>query len=213
MLRNVPLFSGLSAEELKTIETHSVSRSVRKNTVIIDKGDETSSIYVIESGKVKVYISDEEGKEIILNIQGKGEHLGELALLAGTNRTASVITLEDSKFIVISRQAFRECLNRHPEIAFNLIRTLAERVNALTDNVSSLALNDVYARVAAKLQEQATEQDGTLVIEQLTQQQLADMVGATRQMVSLILKDLRGGGYITIDKRRITINRKLPARW
>ena len=213
MLGNVPLFSGLSDEELKMIEAHSVLKSTRKNTVIIDRGDETSSLYIIVSGKVKVYISDEEGKEIILNVQGIGEHLGELAMLAGTSRTASVMTLEDSKFIVISKQAFRECLARNPGIAFNLIRTLAERVGALTEDVSKLALNDVYSRVAAKLQQQATEQDGMQVIEQLTQQQLADMVGATRQMVSLIFKDLKTGGYITIDKRRITINKKLPSNW
>ena len=213
MLGNVPLFSGLSDEELKTIEAHSVLKSTRKNTVIIDRGDETSSLYIIVSGKVKVYISDEEGKEIILNVQGIGEHLCELAMLEGTSRTASVMTLEDSKFIVISKQAFRECLARNPGIAFNLIRTLAERVGALTEDVSKLALNDVYSRVAAKLQQQATEQDGMQVIEQLTQQQLADMVGATRQMVSLIFKDLTTGGYIPIDKKRITINKKLPANW
>lgn len=102
MLANVPLFSGLSAEEVATIESHGVTRSHRKNTIIIAKGDETDSLYLILSGKVKVFILDEAGKELILNTQEAGEHFGELALVRESSRTSSVITLEDCKFLVLS---------------------------------------------------------------------------------------------------------------
>ena len=213
MLKDVQLFSGFSGSELEALEAHSVAKSIRKNTLFIDKGDESSSLYVIVSGKVKVFISDENGKEIILNTMGEGEYFGELALLADMPRTASVMTLEDSKFIVITKAAFSDCLKKHADMSLKLIQSLAYRVAALTENVSNLALGDVYTRVAAALQNQAKKIDGERVIERITQQQLADMVGATRQMVSLIFRDLKSGGYLTIENRRITINKKLPAHW
>lgn len=213
MLSNVPLFSGLSEEELQTIESHAVPRNYRKNTVIIEKGDESASLYVIVSGKVKVYVADDQGKEIVLNIQGPGAHLGELALLGDSRRTASVMTLEDAKFLVITKQAFLACLSKHPGIALNLIRALVGRVRALTNNVSSLALQDVYGRVASTLMQHATEQDGTLITNKLTQQDIANLVGSSREMVSRIFKDLKAGGYISVEGRRITITRKLPAHW
>jgi len=214
MLSNVPLFSGLSEEEQRTIESHAVSRNYRKNTVIIEKGDESASLYVIVSGKVKVYVADDQGKEIVLNIEGPGAHLGELALLGDSRRTASVMTLEDAKFLVITKQAFLACLSKHPGIALNLIRALVGRVRALTNNVSSLALQDVYGRVASTLMQHATEEeDGRLITDKLTQQDIANLVGSSREMVSRIFKDLKAGGYISVEGRRITISRKLPAHW
>ena len=213
VLAKVPLFSGLLPEELATIESHGVSRSLRKNTLVIDRGEETDSLYLILSGKVKVFISDEEGREVILNTQGVGEHFGELALVRESPRTSSVLTLEDSKFLILSKAAFQECLERHPSIAFNLIRALAERISALSDNVSSLALLDVYGRVAKVLAEHSTEQDGKRVTEPLTQQDIASMVGASREMVNKIFKDLKQGGYVSVDEHRVILHRTLPARW
>ncbi len=213
LLDNVPLFSGLSPQELTTIESHGVVRQYRKNTIIIHKGDETDSLYLILSGKVKVFVADETGKEIILNTQETGEHVGELALVRQSPRTSSVMTLEDSRFLVLSKAAFQECLSRHPTIAFNLIGALAERISVLSDNVSSLALLDVYGRVAKVLVERSAEQDGKQVTERLTQQDIANMVGASREMVSKIFKDLKQGGYISLDGQRIVLHRKLPARW
>ncbi len=213
MLGDVPLFSGLSAEDLRTIESHAVLKTYRKNTVLIERGDETTSLYVIVSGKVKVYVADESGKEIVLNTQEAGEHFGELALLGDTRRTASVMTLEDCKFLVITKSAFLECLSRHPNIGLNLIRALVERVRALTDNVSNLALRDVYGRLTATLMEHAKEEDGKLITDRLTQQDIASLVGSSREMVSRIFKDLREGGYISVEGKRIAINKKLPAHW
>ena len=105
------------------------------------------------------------------------------------------------------------CLSRHPNIAFNLIGSLAERISALSDNVTSLALLDVYGRVAKVLTERSTEQDGKRVTERLTQQEIANMIGASREMVSKIFKDLKVGGYISVDGQRVVLHRALPARW
>ena len=213
MLETVLLFAGSPEEALAEIEQHGTVKSYKKNTIIINQDDKTDSLYVILSGSVKVFISGEDGREAVLNHQGPGEYFGELALLDRQPRVASVMTVEPSRFMVISREDFMKCLSSNPEIALNLIRPMTSRIRMLAQNVSSLALLDVYGRVARTLLQQSTEQDGVLITDKLTQQEIAGMVGASRAMVSRILKDLRAGGYISIEKKRITILQKLPERW
>jgi CRP/FNR family cyclic AMP-dependent transcriptional regulator len=214
MLENVPLFSGLSDAALAEIEQHGSIKSYPKNVVVINQDDQTCSLYVILSGSVKVYISGEDGREAVLNHQSAGDYFGDLALIDKQPRVASVMTTESSRFMVISREDFMACLSRNPEIAINLIKPMTMRMRMLAKNVSNLALLDVYGRVARILLEQAEEQEnGELVTAKLTQQEIADMVGASRAMVSRILKDLKLGGYISVDKKRISIHQKLPSRW
>ena len=123
-------------------------------------------------------------------------------------------TTEKSTFLVISKTDFKNVLSLHPELAFNLIRGLTHRVRHLTDNVRSLALLDVYGRVAKTLLSLATESGDELIIDmKLTQQDIANRVGASREMVAKILKDLSTGGYISIDHKRITINERLPSHY
>ncbi len=213
MLENVPLFSGLSKEALTEIEQHGTVKSYKKNTVVINQDDETYSLYVILSGSVKVFVSGEDGREAVLNHQQAGDYFGDLAMIDKQPRVASVMTMEMSKFMIISREDFLSCLSKNPEIAINLIKPMTSRIRMLAKNVSSLALLDVYGRVARTLLEQAELQGDVLVTDKLTQQEIADMVGASRAMVSRILKDLKEGGYISIEKKHITIHQKLPSRW
>ena len=213
MLENVPLFSGLSNEALAEIEQHGSVKSYKKNTIVINQDDETYSLYVILSGSVKVFVSGEDGREAVLNHQQAGDYFGDLALIDKQPRVASVMTTEPSKFMIISREDFLACLSKNPEIAVNLIKPMTSRIRMLAKNVSSLALLDVYGRVARILLEQAEQQGDVLVTDKLTQQEIADMVGASRAMVSRILKDLKEGGYISIEKKRITIHQKLPSHW
>jgi CRP/FNR family cyclic AMP-dependent transcriptional regulator len=214
MLDNVPLFSGLSSAALAEIEQHGTVKSFRKNTIVINQDDETYSLYVILSGSVRVFISGEDGREAVLNHQSAGDYFGDLALIDKQPRVASVMTTEASRFMIISREDFMACLSKNPEIAINLIKPMTSRMRMLARNVSNLALLDVYGRVARVLLEQAEEQeDGEMITEKLTQQEIADMVGASRAMVSRILKDLKAGGYISVVKKRITIHQKLPSRW
>jgi CRP/FNR family cyclic AMP-dependent transcriptional regulator len=214
MLENVPLFSGLSEVALSEIEQHSSVKSFNKNAIVINQDDETYSLYVILSGAVKVFISAEDGREAVLNHQTAGDYFGDLALIDKQPRVASVMTTEPSRFMIISREDFMACLSKNPEIAINLIKPMTSRMRMLARNVSSLALLDVYGRVARVLLEQAEEQeDGEMITGKITQQEIADMVGASRAMVSRILKDLKAGGYISVDKKRITIQQKLPSRW
>lgn len=214
MLENVPLFSGLSSAALAEIEQHGVVKSFKKHAIVINQDDETYSLYVILSGSVKVYISGEDGREAVLNHQSAGDYFGDLALIDKQPRVASVMTTEPSRFMVISREDFLLCLSKNPEIAINLIKPMTSRMRMLAKNVSNLALLDVYGRVARVLLDQAEEQeDGEMITGKITQQEIADMVGASRAMVSRILKDLKAGGYISVDKKRISIHQKLPSRW
>jgi CRP/FNR family cyclic AMP-dependent transcriptional regulator len=211
MLESITIFSGLSQAELDVLENHMVKRSYQKNTVIINEGDEASSLYIILDGEVKIFLSNEEGREIVINTQGVGDHFGELALLDTAPRSASVMTTMKSTIGVVSKADFSTVLGRHPELALNLIKELTRRVRLLSDSVKTLALMDVYGRVAKTLLSLAERTDGQLVIKNRpTQQEIANRIGASREMVARILKDLQTGNYISIDGRRLTINDKLP---
>ena len=206
-----PLLS-LAEQHLKTLAEHGTVKAYPKNAVIVSEGDRSDSLYVILTGKVKVYLADEEGKEMVLNTQGPGEYFGEIILDEGP-RSASVMTLEPSKFSIVSREQFNQFLAQSPEVTLELVRSLIHRVRELTKKVSDLALLDVYGRVRQLLLELATEQDGKLVVERLTQQEMASRVGCAREMISRIFKDLRSGGYIKDDGERLIIVKKPPPRW
>jgi CRP/FNR family transcriptional regulator, cyclic AMP receptor protein len=188
-------------------------RAYPKNTVFITEGDSSDSVFVILSGRVKVFISDSEGHEMILDTQGPGEYVGEMAL-DGKPRSASVMTLEPSTFAVVAREPVREHIRKNPDFALDMISRIIDRARIATSSVKDLALLDVYGRVARLLLNMAVETNGKLAIpEKLTQQEIAERVGASRDMVSRIFRDLTSGGYISVENRIITINKKPPARW
>jgi CRP/FNR family cyclic AMP-dependent transcriptional regulator len=188
-------------------------RSYPKNTVIITEGDSSDSLFVVLTGKVKAFVSDAEGHELILDTQGPGDYVGEMAL-DGKPRSASVVTLEPTTFSVVQREPLRDAIRRNPDFALEMLSKVIERARDATDNVKNLALLDVYGRVARLLLNMAVEADGKLRIpEKITQQEIAERVGASRDMVSRIFRDLTVGGYISVENRIITINKKPPARW
>jgi len=214
-LQNIPLFSGLSKPELEEMVGITTKRSFPKNNVIINEGDETDSLYLIISGKVKVVLSDEDGKEITISILEPNDYFGELALIDDEPRSARVVTMEQSQFCVINQSDFNNVLDNNPGLVRNLLKGLSKRLREANKNIESLALMDVYGRVARTLLQFAKpEEDGSKVIrEKLTQKDIASMVGASREMVSRIFKDLTTGGYITVESGIITINEKLPSHY
>jgi len=208
-----PLFFGLREDELRVVAAQSVKRSYPKNTVVIREGEFTGSLYVILSGKVKVYLGDQHGKELILDIKGPGEYFGEMALDDGP-RSASVVTQEASRFAIISKDHFKHLLLEHPDVSLHLIKDLVHIVRELNKNVRSLAMLNVCGRVSKLLLDSAVKHDGKLVIEEkLTQQTMANRVGASREMISRIFRKLSGDGYIKVEGKKITINKPLPPRW
>lgn len=214
ILKKIPLFTDLEEDELQTIASHAAIKSYPKNAIIINEGDDTNSMYIIQSGKVKVFLSNEDGKEVILKIMKPGDYFGELSILDSAPRSASIMTMEPCKFSIICKEDFDMAMDAHPEMARKLVTELTRTIRRLTDSVRNLALMDVYGRVARTLLDMADDVDGNQVINQkLTHQDIARMIGSSREMVSRIMKDLQKGGYITSESKRIVINEKLPPGW
>ncbi len=212
-LKDIPPFRGLREEKLRALAAKAVLQSVPKNVTVIIEGEFTRSLYVILSGKVRVYLNDENGKELVLDVKGPGEYFGEMALDEGP-RSASVVTIEPCQFAVISMPDFRAVLIEQPEIALQVIKNLIHMSRGLNEHVRSLALLDVYGRVARMLLDLAVEQGGNHVIpEKLTQQEMASKVGTSREVINRILRDLTTGGYIKIEEKKITIVKRLPSKY
>jgi len=207
------LVAALADPLVRTLAERGQVRSFPKGSIIINEGDRGDSLFVIITGRVKVFVSDDEGREMVLADHGPGDYVGEMAL-DGRPRSASVITMEPTTCSVVTREALRDAIVANPDFALALITTLIDRARTTTTNVKNLALMDVYGRVARLLLSLATEQDGKLLVrERMTQQEIADRVGASRDMISRIFKDLTIGGYVTVVDRQITINRRPPQRW
>jgi len=203
----------LTPEELAEISKHAVARTFRPRTVLVSEGEKTDALYIIVEGKARAYVGDASGREVVLSIMGPGEYFGEIAFDAGP-RSASVITLEACKMLVVPQAEFAEFVKTNPAFAMSFIKKLIHQVRVLTENVRSLALMDAYGRVARLLLENAVTNNGVQYIpERLTQAEIASRVGCSREMVSRIFKDLVAGHYISVEADRIVIHRKPPARW
>jgi CRP/FNR family cyclic AMP-dependent transcriptional regulator len=211
-IKAVPFFTQLNEQESELVRSVAIEKSYPKNAVVLTEGEIGDSLYMVESGRVKVFIGDEDGREIILKLLGPGQFFGEMAMIDQQPRSASVTTLEPSTFLILSHGAFELCVERAPRIANMVLRILAQRVREADRKIGTLALMDVYGRVASTLLELAVNVNGKLVVgEKLSQQDLANMVGASREMVNRILKDLSERGFILVESKSITIiNRELP---
>jgi CRP/FNR family transcriptional regulator, cyclic AMP receptor protein len=188
-------------------------RAFPKRAIIVTEGDDSDSLYVMVSGKARVFVADDKGREVQLNQLGVGEYFGEVTLDGGP-RSASVMAVEDCRCAVVKRAELTPLIEKNPELAIHIVRKLARRVRDLTENVRSLALMDVYGRVARLLLELAEDKDGRLVVtESLTHKDIASRVGASREMISRIFSDLSDGGYIRKEDGLLVIARKPPPRW
>jgi CRP/FNR family cyclic AMP-dependent transcriptional regulator len=203
----------LAVETLNAIAATGVVRNFPKNAVLINEGDTADSLFIVLSGRVKVFASNAAGREIVLSFFGPGEYVGEMSL-DGSPRSASVMTMEPTSCAIVTRANFREFLLSYPDFALHLIEKLIQRVRVTTETVKSLALSDVYSRLVRLITALAVERDGALVVpEKLTQQDIAERVGASRDMISRLFKDLVAGGYLSIKDRTITVLKKPPPGW
>jgi len=206
LLRNVPLFAGLDEEQLNVLVRTIVRKSVGRNARIIGAGDPTDSLYIIISGRLKVMMSDEHGREVILSILSPGEFFGEMGLLDDSPRSASVVTLEACELLTITKTDFKRSLADNFELSLMVMRGLVRRLREADQKIGSLALMDVYGRVARLLLEMAEDINGEkIVVKKLSKQDIAKMIGASREMVSRVMKDLQLGGYIEVRGRSIAL--------
>jgi len=206
-------FAHLDENALRALAPGGAVRSYAKNVVIVSEGDTTDSLYVVLSGRVKAFVSDESGREAVVNTIGLGDYFGELVLDGGP-RSASIMSLEACRLFVIPQADVERLLEGNPAFARDLLRKLIGKVRSLTGRVADLALKDVYARLVKFIDENAVDEQGRRVIsERLTQSDIAERIGGSREMVSRILKDLAVGGYVAIESRQIVVLRDLPAHW
>lgn len=212
MLGNVSLFANLPPSLIEELESMCVSRRYAKNTMLFMEGDENNQLFVIRTGKVSVFLQGEEGKQLILNYMSEGEYFGELSLIDSQPRSASIMTVMDCEFLTLSREKFQECVRRSPELCMSLMQELTTRIRKLTQSVKDLALLDVYGRVAHTL-EKMCDENKTISNPKPTHQDIANMVGSSREMVSRIMKELIVGEYIEQSSDAIHLRKPLPKGW
>ncbi|MFC1606918.1 Crp/Fnr family transcriptional regulator [Candidatus Latescibacterota bacterium] len=210
ILRKIPLFTGLKEEELEAINNVTFVKKVQKDQVILLEEEEGDTLFIILQGKVKVSSYSESGKEVIFCILGSGDFFGDMSLLDGKPRSASVIAVEDTEIQLIRRSDFFNIISEYPGIAMKLLGELASRIRKADDRIESLAILDVTGRVAGILIELA-EQRGKISDKQVTiearptHQELANMVGTTRETVTRVMKQLELKDYIEVSGKDVTI--------
>lgn len=213
-LKKIPFLSNLADEILATLAEKAKPLKFPKQATIIMEGDETSSLFIILSGKVRVFGSDEKSKELTLMIQEAGSYFGEIALLTDEPRSASVVALENTTCAVISKADFIHWLMGHPEVSISLLGVLSNKIRQLTEKAKQMALSNVYERIIIALQEMAVFENGVRVIHHKpSQEDLAKMIGSSREMVNKVMQELTKGGYVTIQEKNLIINKKLPTSW
>ena len=213
LLKRVPLFEGLSNNELTALSDVATLRVFPKDRVVIMAAEEGDSLFVIHQGQVKVSIVSEDGREVILSLLGPGSVFGELSLLDGKPRSANVVATEDTDLLMLRRSDFIQLIYKTPQIATALLAELASRLRKTDRQIEGLALLDVTSRISETLLQLAPEQgtetaDGVGIESRPTHQELANMSGTTRETVSRVIKRLEGQGYINCSGRRITILRE-----
>jgi CRP/FNR family cyclic AMP-dependent transcriptional regulator len=210
VLKNVPLLASFPDEQLRVLTAVVSRRSVPRGTVVMAAGDPTDSLYIVISGRLKVMMSDAEGKEVILSFLGAGEYFGEMGLIDDSPRSASVVSSEPCELLAIAKRDFKRCLADNFEMATAVMRGLVRRLREADRKIGSLALLDVYGRVARLLIDMSENVDGqTIVTRKIAKQDIAKMIGASREMVSRVMKDLQSGGYIEMRGSSIVLHNSI----
>ena len=201
LLRSIPLFAGLPENQVYQIARMAGVRKVPRNTTLVRVGDKTDALYVLVSGSAKVLNRDVEGREVILTLLGAGECFGEMSLIDGSPRSADVVSCEPCELLVIAKSDFAHALSENVDLCLNIMKSLADRLREANRKIESLALLDVYGRVAKLLLDFSELEDGRRVIRRkVGKQDMAKMVGASREMVSRVMKDLESRGYVRSEE-------------
>jgi len=209
LIRNVPLFSLLPDTQLVLLTQVLLRKPYPKNSTVVVAGDPADALYVVISGRLKVIMSDKEGREVILAILSQGDFFGEMGLIDQAPRSATVVTIEPCELLTITQADFTKCLQKNFALTMNVILGLVKRLREADRKIGSLALMDVCGRVARLLMEMAETIDGQKVVTKLPKQQIAKMVGATREMVTRVMKEMETGGHIEVRARQILLRESL----
>jgi CRP/FNR family cyclic AMP-dependent transcriptional regulator len=208
LLRNVFLFTGLSDEQLGQIEKIAVLRQESRNKTVVFVGAEADTLFIIVRGSVKVLSRDADGHEVILSVLEAGESFGEMGLIDDLPRSADVVTNDPCDLLMIRKADFTRTLFENKDICWNVMKSLVLRLREANHKIEGLALMDVYGRVAKLLLDSSEIEDGVRVVKRkLTKLDMAKMVGASREMVSRVMRDLERRGVIRNESKRIILNK------
>jgi len=209
-LRTFSLFQGLPDERLANVARCAMMRRVPRGQAVVHAGDHPDYVYFVLTGSLKVLVSDEDGREVILSMLGQGELFGEMGIFDEQPRSASVVAVQPADLIMIAKQDFRQLMRDDFDIAWRIMCNLADRLRNADRKIESLALMDVYGRVAHLLLEMAEQRDGeTVVIRKISKQDIAKMIGASREMVSRVMKDLGVQGLIEETSNGIILRERI----
>ena len=200
------MFAAFPEDQLRTLATLVARRSAPRGSVIMAEGDQVDSLYIVMSGRLKVMMGEADGKEVILGILGPGEFFGEMGLIDDQPRSASVVAIEPCELLSVTKRAFRKCLLENVEVAMAVLRVVVRRLREADRKIGSLAMLDVYGRVARLLLDMSEDVDGQrIVTKRLPKQDIAKMIGASREMVSMVMRDLEISGYFEVRGSTIVL--------
>jgi len=210
VLRTVPIFSELSDEDITSLAHLALRKRYPKDTVVFFENEEGDFFFTILEGRIKVTILGDDGREVILSVLGPGDFFGEMALLDNEPRSATAIAVEESELLSLHRSDFQSVLNDNKSITSALIRVLSARLRRANHQISTLALLDVYGRVARVIVDMAREEgkrlrDGRIAFRRATHQEIANRIGTTRETVTRMLKDLERQGLIHVEGKEIVV--------
>ena len=211
-LATIPLFASLSAQELQAAAELFRVRSYSKGAIVATEGDRLDMFNILLAGRIQFFWRDEAGYQVKLGIDGPGGHYADVTL-GGEPILMSVVALDDLRVASIPMADLKKLMLRHPQVGFDLLMDVVARLRRLVQRTKAFTMEDVYGRVVKVILSTAVETGGKLVAERLTHAEIGQRVGATREMVGRVLRDLARGGYIEAARGRITVLRQLPRRW
>jgi CRP/FNR family cyclic AMP-dependent transcriptional regulator len=206
VLRMVPMFAAVPADQLDALVSVVTRRSVHRGSVVVTEGDPVDSLYIVLAGRLKVMMGEANGKEVILGFLGPGEFFGEMGLIDDGPRSASVTAIEPCDLLLVTKRDFRRLMVENCDTAMTVMRVLVRRLRAADRKIGSLAMLDVYGRVARLLLDMSEDVNGEkIVTRHLPKQDIARMIGASREMVSMVMKDLETSGYFEVRGSTIVL--------
>jgi CRP-like cAMP-binding protein len=214
LIRRVPLFALLTASQGELVADSVVKRRYKRGEVVVEQGQKTNTLYIILTGRVRVITSDKRGREVILATLQPGDYIGEMSLIDNQAHSATVRAEIQTDMLTLGRAEFARCLPENSSMSYAIMRGLVQRLRQADRKIESLALMDVYGRVARALLEFATpDREGLMTIrDRISRQDIAKMVGASREMVSRVMKDLEERGFIeTREDGSMVIKDRLTA--
>ncbi|MEL6341390.1 MAG: Crp/Fnr family transcriptional regulator [Myxococcota bacterium] len=211
LLKRVSFFEGLDAVMLSELSSCLKPMDFAKDALVVSQDDPGDTMFIIERGRVKVVLYGETGREMILSMFRAGDVVGEMSLLDGQPRSANVIAVEESRLLSLSRRDFADLLKSQPAIALNVLEEMSIRLRRADDIIGNLALLDVYGRVARVLVHMAEREgentdEGIVIRERPTQQDLASMIGTSRETVSRVLSEFQRRGFLSMQGKKILLS-------